>query len=334
MLAAPSRYYVQQELVAVHNAARQEHSTVRIGAFVAGEEAYDEAGGEWYVTWSPDEMGQVVHIPINISTGDTYTALKNMQSMADHCGAKVVPIESGVAIIGLATAVAEVVIQRWPHSGNGIHQPRRFITYRAHGTTEADIRFASPASGHDLMWMVATGGQIHLDRVAQALRNVLGEYPTTDMVCALHPETQAFEPMVQVSVPNHLRNLMIMGPAAEAFIQIGAHRCKVFPFTEIRQNGRHSAADDTHAARLMASAIGSSPNPPPRSTMFAQAGTIQVHAEGQRKGRHVPILIPLGGGTWRETACEAGATPAAYTTPSLGTQLDLSLRMAWIPRVR
>ena len=232
----------QQELMAVHNAARQDHSTARIGAFVAGEDAYEEARGEWCVTWGPDEMGQVVHIPINVSTDDTYTAFKNMQSIADHCGAKVVPIESGIAIIGLAPAVAEVVIQRWPRAGNGIHQPRRFFTYRAHGTTEADIRFASPASGHDLMWMVATGGQIYFDRVAQALLDVLGEYPTTDMVCALHPETQTFEPMVQVSVPNHLRNLMIMGPAAEAFIQVGSYRCKVFPF-------RNSAKRKTQSCR-------------------------------------------------------------------------------------
>ena len=150
------------------------------------------------------------------------------------------------------------------------------------------------------MWTVATGGQIHPDRVAHALREIFGEYPTTDMVCALHPETQVFEPMVQVSVPNHFRNFMIMGPGSEASIQVGAHRCKVFPFTEIRRNGRHRAADDTQAAGLMANAIGFHPNPPPRSTMFAQAGTIEVHAEGQRQERHVPIFIPLGRSIWIE----------------------------------
>lgn len=75
----------------------------------------------------------------------------------------------------------------------------------------------------------------------------------------------------------------------------------------------------------MAGAIGAPTNPPPRSTMFAQHGTIEVHTEGQRQRRQVPILIPLGGGTWRETAGEAGATPAAYTMPSLGTQIALAL---------
>ena len=79
-----------------------------------------------------------------------------------------------------------------------------------------DFRLEDPAHGHDLMWTVATRGQVQPTAVAMALLDYLGEAPSAIAVTGWHPVSEAFEQMVQVAVPVHLGRLMREGPAAAA----------------------------------------------------------------------------------------------------------------------
>ena len=79
----------------------------------------------------------------------------------------------------------------------------------------ADVRLCDPASGHDLVWMVITRGQLPKRDVAHALRDILGEMPTAEEVIGWHPTRGAYEPMVQISVPQHLGRVMREGPGAK-----------------------------------------------------------------------------------------------------------------------
>ena len=66
---------------------------------------------EWCVTWTNEEMGQAIHAPMHRSL--THNALIGMQPLAERFGAKAVPVETGVAIIGCAPAMADAVLQGW-----------------------------------------------------------------------------------------------------------------------------------------------------------------------------------------------------------------------------
>ena len=255
----------------------------------------------------------------------THNALLGMQTLADRFGAKAVPVETGVAIIGCAPAIADAVLQGWPQPAGRIHLPRRISTYRTHCDHEADVRLSSPSAGHDLIWIAATGGQVHLSAVAVALFDVLGEYPTAESVCTLNPGTQAFEHMVQVTVPAHLRQRMLMGPGADGSILIEGRNYRVYPFTEIEQQGRHRASGDTHSARLLGDALRSNPDSYTRTTVFAQVARMGICAGEFERARSAPVMIPLGGGLQNATRHENGSTPAAYTMPTLGTQLAVAL---------
>ena len=177
---------------------------------------------EWCVGWTNEELGQAVHAPMH--RGLTHSAHIGMQPLAERFGAKTVPVETGVAIIGCAPAIADAVLQGWPQHEARIHLPRRISTYRTHCEHEADARLSSPSAGHDLTWIIATGGQVHPATVAAALFDVLGEFPTTESICALNPGAHAFENMIQVTVPAHLRQRMHMGPAGRGWLD--PHRRK------------------------------------------------------------------------------------------------------------
>ena len=251
--------------------------------------------GEWCIAWSQEEMDHAIHVPMPRHLA--YTALLGIQPIAMRFGAKAVPVETGVAIIGCAPAVAEAVLQGCAQQETGIHVPRRILTYPTHREHEVDIRLSSPSAGHDLTWMIATGGQVHPSTVANALRDVLGEYPTAEAVCGLNPHTREFEQMIQVTVPAHLRQRMLMGPGAEGRIFVEGRSHRVYPFTEVRQQGRHRAGDDTRAAGLLGEALRSNPTSH-RSTVFAQVATMHISADEHESARSVPVMIPLGKGLW------------------------------------
>ena len=260
-----------------------------------------------------------------MNKNQTYNAPMGMQLLADRFGAKAVPVETGVAIIGCAPAIADAVLQGWPQPEGRIHLPRRLSTYSTHSDHETDVRLSSPSAGHDLTWMAATGGQMHPSVIAAVLFEVLGAYPATESMCALNPGMQTFEQLIQTTVPAHLRQRMLMGPAADGSILVGERNRRVYPFTEIKQPRRHRASDDTRSARLLEEALRSNPDPSAHTTIFAQIGTMDIYADEIERARSAPVMIPPGGGIWNATRQDNGSSPAAYTMPSLGTQLALAL---------
>ena len=134
---------------------------------------------------------------------------------------------------------------------------------------------------------------MHPATVAAALFDVLGEFPTTESVCALNPGARAFEQMIQVTIPAHLRQRMHMGPGADGSILIDGRNHRVYPLTEIRQQGRHRASDDTREARLLGDALRSNPDAY-ASTVFSQVATMSLCADEFERARSVPVMIPLG----------------------------------------
>ena len=265
---------------------------------------------EWCVTWTNEETGQAIHVPMHRSLA--HNALIGIQPLAERFGAKAVPVETGVAIIGCAPAIADAVLQGWPQHEARIHIPRRISTYRTHCDHETDARLSSPSAGHDLTWMIATGGQVHPTAVAGALFDVLGEYPTAECVCGLNPRVHAFEQMIQVTVPAHLRQRMLMGPGADGSILVGGRNHRVYPFTEIKQQGRHRANDDTRAARLLGDALRSNPASC-MSTVFAQVATMDICADEYERARSVPVMIPLGRGLWNTIRRDNGSLLLLHT---------------------
>ena len=250
---------------------------------------------EWCVTWTNAETGQAIHVPMHRNL--THIALTGIQPLAERFGAKAVPVETGVAIIGCAPAIADAVLQGWSQHEARIHILRRISTYLTHREHEADARLSSPSAGYDLTWMIATGGQVHPTAAARALFDILGEYPAAESVCGLNPHVRAFEQMIQVTDPTHLRQRMLMGPGADGPILVDGRNHRVHPFTEVQQQGRHRADDDTRAARLLSEALRSNPVPC-RSAVFAQAATMDISADEYERARSVPVMIPLGRGLW------------------------------------
>ena len=226
---------------------------------------------EWCVTWTNEETGQAIHVPMHRNF--TQNALIGIQPLAERFGAKAVPVETGVAIIGCAPAIADAVLQGWSQHEARIHIPRRISTYLTHREHEADARLSSPSAGHDLTWMIATGGQVHPTAAARALFDILGEYPTAESVCGLNPQVHAFEQMIQVTVPAHLRQRMLMGPGADGSVLVDGRNHRAYPFIEVQQQGRHRANDDTRAARLLSEALRK-----------VQPSPVQVHS--LRTGGH------------------------------------------------
>ena len=60
-------------------------------------------------------------------------------------------IETGVAIIGCAPAVADAVLPGCSLQETGIQVPRRILTYLTHREHEADIRLSSPSRSDPLV---------------------------------------------------------------------------------------------------------------------------------------------------------------------------------------
>ena len=309
---------LRDSLIELQNSIAHAQSGLARTNFATGQ----NTAKEWCVAWTNEELGQAVHAPMHRSL--THSALIGMQPLAERFGAKAIPVETGVAIIGCAPAIADAVLQGWPQHEARIHLPRRSSTYRTHCDHETDARLSSPSAGHDLTWIIATGGQVHPTTVAAALFDVLGEFPTAESVCALNPGVHAFEQMIQVTAPAQFRQRMHMGPGADGSILIDGRNHRVYPFTEVKQQGRHRASDGTREARLLGDVLGSNPDAY-ASTVFAQVATVDICADEFERARSVPVMKPLGRGIWNTIRCDNGSTPAAYAMPTLGTHLALAL---------
>ena len=82
---------------------------------------------------------------------------------------------------------------------------------------------------------------------------------------------------------------MLMGPGADGSILVDGMNHRVYPFTEVQQQGRHRADDDTRAARLLSEALRSNPVPC-RSTVVAQVATMDISADEYERARSVPVM--------------------------------------------
>ena len=77
-----------------------------------------------------------------------------------------------------------------------------------HGTPAAYVRIPLADRGHDLQWLIDTGGDIEADHVARSLSTMIGGAVAAAPVVALHPDTESYSPMVPVRVTAALARAM------------------------------------------------------------------------------------------------------------------------------
>jgi len=135
------------------------------------------------------------------------------------------------------------------------------------------IRLPAADRGHDLQWLVDTGGDLDADVVAMAVGRHINGMVSGAPVLALHPDTEAYCDMVAVRISpdrsTSMRALVAMGGC----LHIQGRDCRLLPFTITRS--------------------GLARNPPrERQTDRVAAATMDVRAGGWGGiARHGPVVI-------------------------------------------
>ena len=116
------------------------------------------------------------------------------------------------------------------------------------GSTSGDgdewIRIPLAERGHDLQWLVDTGGDIDADLVARTVGNLIGGMVAGAPVNALHPDSDAFGDMVAVRVPTDRATAIGELAASDMGLTITGRRCHLcFPSRWFARVDRGSGAN-------------------------------------------------------------------------------------------
>ena len=96
------------EIIDLQSSIAGAHAEAVVADLISGR----DIASEWCLAWKNEELGQAVHAPMGKNR--MYNAFMGMQPLADRFGAKASPVETGVAVIGCAPAIADAVLQGWP----------------------------------------------------------------------------------------------------------------------------------------------------------------------------------------------------------------------------
>ncbi|MFM7990213.1 MAG: hypothetical protein ACKPKO_63950, partial [Candidatus Fonsibacter sp.] len=96
------------------------------------------------------------------------------------------------------------------------------------------VRLTAAAKGHDLQWLIDTGGDLPADDVAREIGRVVSAPVTAAPVNAMDLDSGSFSDMVLVRVTagqiGAMNALMTTGNG----VYIRGRQCKVFPLTTVR----------------------------------------------------------------------------------------------------
>ncbi len=95
-------------------------------------------------------------------------------------------------------------------------------------TDDAWVRLPAADRGHDLQWLVDTGGDLDADPVARTMGNLIGAMVSSTPVNAPHPDSDAFGDMVAVRVPTDRAAAVRALAASDMGLTIAGRRCHCF----------------------------------------------------------------------------------------------------------
>ena len=119
----------------------------------------------------------------------------------------------------------------------------------------AMIRLPAADRGHDLQWLVDTGGDLDADVVAMAVGRHINGMVSGAPVLALHPDTEAYCDMVAVRISpdrsTSMRSLVAMGGC----LHIQGRDCRLLPFTITRSGLARDPPRERQTDRVAAAAM-------------------------------------------------------------------------------
>ena len=136
------------------------------------------------------------------------------------------------------------------------------------GSCQATFRFVPPAEGHDLTWLVATGGQLAPERVGAAVQALAGCPVYATLVEAHHPDLGDYAPMVLVCLAAGREAAAQQWAGADAGLHVAGRRWRVFPLTQLRPDSRRPPREGAEARRLWDGLLRPGVAGTPRSTAY------------------------------------------------------------------
>ena len=243
------------------------------------------SGGAPVSVWRDDDLRDAVFI--SLRSGCCPAALMSLHEITRHMGGAVGVASDGVLLFGVLPALVEAYISRsgvlsWSRH---VAPPVRLLASAVLSGPSNDMSFrlASPAAGHELLWLVATRGQLSNACVERAVFELTGHPTCATTVEALHPELGTYQPMAMLrgepAATMALQNLTA-GPG----LCIGGATCRVFPITHIRQDAHRAPGGDMAAARLREAAALPGVADAARTTTFS---VVAQRSQADEVGRSI-----------------------------------------------
>ena len=127
-------------------------------------------------------------------------AVAALQDALWASSAKLTVQAEGLALVNAPPLYADGIIdnvRRWTQRAA---PPARIIWHQT-GAGTALCRSQQPGTGQDAMWLVLHKGQFSVNCVGQEVANIIQHPVHTSLVEALNKETDEYEEMIQVTVP-------------------------------------------------------------------------------------------------------------------------------------
>ncbi len=227
----------------------------------------------WITAVSASDLPGAILYPVSAAAMCTVAA--RWQKTAAQLGGRAVATPAGLGLLNVPPAVAQVCLEAVPHRDPALAAPMRLTGHVAstsgdppqpHHSSDTspsprsplhlDFTLTPPTAGHDLLWLVATGGQHTAHSVARAATDGLGATVAAAEENAWNPLSRAFEQMVLLTIPGHTRDAMERGPGAQRTLLVDGHALPLLPFTHFAPlPAPRSPRVDTPAENLRSSIL-------------------------------------------------------------------------------
>ena len=137
------------------------------------EELLDLCAAGAVTAWNQAEYDYAIHIPVGV--GSVPALCTALLAALARIGGRVVPAAGGVVILGVLPAMTDACfdlagVQEWCTPVT----PACRLLFLQGGAGHGRFRFAGPTEGHELSWLVRTGGQWTEARVGLKIQGRLG----------------------------------------------------------------------------------------------------------------------------------------------------------------
>ena len=188
--------------------------------------------------WRDDQVLDPIVIPsARASVAALVCALRGVVACA---GGRVIIAGGGVGVIGIAPALAGGVLDRAEAVVDlgSFNAPRRMMFAALAGRGVGDCRVVDAQGGHELRWLVRTGGQWSEDLIGgEVQRRIRRDV----QAMRVHAETLGgrVERMVMITLPDRAALERMRGLVAEGgALRVKGIRLEVFPLTCLRSPQR------------------------------------------------------------------------------------------------